>query len=343
MISTEEESGLTAVQLLWVNLIQDTLAALALATDPPTLDLLNRKPEPKHASLITFTMWKMIFGQSIVQLAIIFCLQFYGLNVFTSWDDDVRKTIVFNAFVWLQIFNEINCRRIDDKINVFVGFLENRLLIVIIAIMIACQILIISIGGAAFSVTRLDGIQWLFCVGLGFLALPAGALIRLLPNKFLMKFIPKFILERKTYDDNDREIEDWEDAIDAIHNDLFFFKRLRSERRLSGIGRRKGLIDGTTTNGHQSNTPSRRPSPELDTAEPRNPTESDRRPLSQLYSINQAATLIPSLVALSMALPPTSSPAGLIASSSMEPGNINEVTQDIPSAIQNAEPVGQSS
>ena len=60
--SASESSVLTAVQLLWVNLIMDTFAALALATDPPTRSILDRKPDPKSAPLITLGMWKMIIG-----------------------------------------------------------------------------------------------------------------------------------------------------------------------------------------------------------------------------------------------------------------------------------------
>ncbi|RIB15118.1 hypothetical protein C2G38_2002524 [Gigaspora rosea] len=70
----QQKSVLTAVQLLWVNLIMGTLAALSLATDPPTPDLLKRKPENRKTPLITPQMWKMIIGQSIFQLAIILIL-----------------------------------------------------------------------------------------------------------------------------------------------------------------------------------------------------------------------------------------------------------------------------
>ncbi|KAJ2821870.1 plasma membrane calcium, partial [Coemansia sp. 'formosensis'] len=64
----EEKSVFTAVQLLWINLIMDSFAALALATDPPTDDLLDRLPEKSDAPLITFTMWKNIIGQSVFQV-----------------------------------------------------------------------------------------------------------------------------------------------------------------------------------------------------------------------------------------------------------------------------------
>lgn len=108
--SDEEESVLTAVQLLWVNLIMDTLAALALATDPPHDSVLDRKPEPKGSSIISVTMWKMIFGQSIYQLVITFLL-YYGapkgiLPLNYTPDDDEIATLVFNTFVWMQIFNQ---------------------------------------------------------------------------------------------------------------------------------------------------------------------------------------------------------------------------------------------
>src|SRR5271154_6887796 len=102
--SKDEAPALTPVQLLWVNLLQDTLAALALATDPPSLELLKRGPERKGSPLISFNMWKMIFGQSVLQLAIVLILNFGGAKIFPSWSDETQKTVVFNTFVWLQIF-----------------------------------------------------------------------------------------------------------------------------------------------------------------------------------------------------------------------------------------------
>lgn len=110
-VSSEEESSvLTAVQLLWVNLIMDTLAALALATDPPHESVLDRKPEPKGSSIISVTMWKMILGQSIYQLAITFLLYYGGpkgvLPTKNIPSKDEIATLVFNTFVWMQIFNQ---------------------------------------------------------------------------------------------------------------------------------------------------------------------------------------------------------------------------------------------
>lgn len=107
--SDTEKSALTAVQLLWVNLIMDTMAALALATDPPTRSILDRKPDPKSAPLITLRMWKMIIGEAIYQLVITFLLYFGAGTVFSynsPEELELRETLVFNTFVWMQIFNQ---------------------------------------------------------------------------------------------------------------------------------------------------------------------------------------------------------------------------------------------
>ena len=106
--SSTETSVLTAVQLMWINLFQDTMAALALATDPPSPTILDKKPDPKSAPLITIPMWKMIFGQSAYQLVVTLVLHFGGatiLNYHTDHELAQLQTIVFNAYVWMNIFN----------------------------------------------------------------------------------------------------------------------------------------------------------------------------------------------------------------------------------------------
>ena len=103
-----EQSVLTAVQLMWINLFQDTMAALALATDPPTRSVLLRNPDPKSAPLINIAMWKMIFGQSLYQLAVTLILYFAGAAIL-SYHTDLQtaqlQTLIFNTYVWMQIFN----------------------------------------------------------------------------------------------------------------------------------------------------------------------------------------------------------------------------------------------
>ncbi|EAW09647.1 putative calcium-translocating P-type ATPase(PMCA-type) [Aspergillus clavatus NRRL 1] len=187
LYSKDNRSVLTAVQLLWVNLIMDTFAALALATDAPTEKILDRKPVPKSASLFTVIMWKMIIGQAIYQLAVTFMLYFVGDKILSGHLGDNAQlkldTIVFNTFVWMQIFNEFNNRRLDNKLNIFEGMFRNYWFLGINCIMIAGQVMIIYVGGAAFGVTRLDGLQWGVCIICAIACLPWAVVLRLTPDR----------------------------------------------------------------------------------------------------------------------------------------------------------------
>jgi Ca2+-transporting ATPase len=125
----QETAVLSAVQLLWVNIIMDTFAALALATDPASEKLLDRKPDRRHAPLFSVDMYKMILLQSAYQIIVTLVFHFRGLQILslesTSHNNGVVKTLVFNAFVFAQIFNSINCRRLDNKLNIFEGIIHN--------------------------------------------------------------------------------------------------------------------------------------------------------------------------------------------------------------------------
>ncbi|POS71435.1 calcium-translocating P-type ATPase [Diaporthe helianthi] len=182
----EMRSVLTAVQLLWVNLIMDTFAALALATDPPTEKILNRPPQGKKAPLITTNMWKMIIGQAIFQLVVTFTLYFAGPRIFPSYSDGELRTVVFNTFVWMQIFNEFNNRRLDNRFNIFEGLQRNQFFIVINILMVGLQVAIIFVGGRVFSVVEggLNGPQWAVSIVLALLCMPWAIAVRLFPDEW---------------------------------------------------------------------------------------------------------------------------------------------------------------
>ncbi|KAL4762797.1 uncharacterized protein BDW70DRAFT_149001 [Aspergillus foveolatus] len=191
---SEMRSVLTAVQLLWINLIMDSLAALALATDPPTEEILNRKPIKGGAPLISITMWKMIIGQSIFQLIVTLILHFGPRQNFLDYPDDVRRSIVFNTFVWMQIFNEFNNRRLDNRFNIFTGLHRNWFFIGINCIMVGCQIVIAFYGGAAFSIVRIHDEQWAICILVAAISLPWAVVVRLFPDAWfhaIAKFVGK--------------------------------------------------------------------------------------------------------------------------------------------------------
>lgn len=236
--SSNEESVLTAVQLLWVNLIMDTMAALALATDPPTPSILDRKPDPKSAPLISVTMWKMIIGQAIYQLVITLILYFGSEKIFSYQSPrEIAQipTIVFNTFVWMQIFNQWNNRRLDNKFNIFEGVTRNWFFMTINVIMVGAQILIVFIGGAAFNVKRLNGAQWAYCLVLGFLSIPMGIVIRLVPDELLLKMVPDILKSRPkkspelTISDEERQFH-FPQPLADVKEELSFLKRVKGGR-----------------------------------------------------------------------------------------------------------------
>ncbi|MCP9265526.1 Plasma membrane calcium-transporting ATPase 3 [Dirofilaria immitis] len=171
-----QDTPLKAVQMLWVNLIMDTLASLALATEMPTEDLLKRKPYGRTSPLISRTMSKNILGHAFYQLLILFTLIFAGERFFEiesgRWaplhsSPSEHFTIVFNTFVMMTLFNEINARKIHGERNIFTGLFSNPIYYIIwIATMIA-QIFIVQFGGRWFSTAALNLEQWLWCLAFG--------------------------------------------------------------------------------------------------------------------------------------------------------------------------------
>lgn len=120
--------------MLWVNLIMDTLASLALATEMPTPDLLLRKPYGRTKPLISRTMMKNILGQAIYQLTVIFGLLFAGdllLDIESGRGQELNAgptqhfTVIFNSFVFMTLFNEFNARKIHGQRNIFEGIFTN--------------------------------------------------------------------------------------------------------------------------------------------------------------------------------------------------------------------------
>ncbi|KAH7938396.1 hypothetical protein HPB49_023171 [Dermacentor silvarum] len=186
------DSPLKAVQMLWVNLIMDTLASLALATEMPTSNLLLRKPYGRTKPLISRTMMKNILGHAIYQLTVIFLLLFLGPEIF---DIDpgmgVRLsehfTIIFNTFVMMTLFNEVNARKIHGERNIFEGLLTNPIFYSILIITAVAQVIIVQYGSMFFQTKALSLDQWLWCVFFGCGTLVWGQLVTTLPTKRIPK------------------------------------------------------------------------------------------------------------------------------------------------------------
>ncbi|XP_032238959.1 plasma membrane calcium-transporting ATPase 4 isoform X2 [Nematostella vectensis] len=191
-----EVSPLTGTQLLWVNLIMDSFASLALATEPPTEELLTRKPYGRTKPLITRTMIRNILGHGVYQIIVLFVLVFKGAEFFDIEDGFLEETrckptqhsaVIFNTFVLMQLFNEINSRMVHGERNVFKGIFRNPIFVGIMGGTFIVQILIIELTGKAFHVVGLNWEQWMWCIFLGFTELLWGQLVLTIPKESFPK------------------------------------------------------------------------------------------------------------------------------------------------------------
>nr|XP_009414910.1 PREDICTED: calcium-transporting ATPase 8, plasma membrane-type [Musa acuminata subsp. malaccensis]XP_009414919.1 PREDICTED: calcium-transporting ATPase 8, plasma membrane-type [Musa acuminata subsp. malaccensis] len=177
---------LNAVQLLWVNLIMDTLGALALATEPPTDHLMDRTPVGRREPLITNIMWRNLIFQALYQVTVLLVLNFGGRSILhlkndtRAHADKAKNTFIFNTFVLCQIFNEFNARKPDER-NVFRGVTTNRLFMVIVGITVLLQVLIIEFLGKFTSTVRLNWKLWVVSIAIAFISWPLAFVGKLLP------------------------------------------------------------------------------------------------------------------------------------------------------------------
>ncbi|KAF1785214.1 P-type ATPase, cytoplasmic domain N [Phytophthora cactorum] len=177
--------------LLWVNLIMDSFASLALATEPPTQALLERRPYPKTKPLLSKIMTKHIVGQSIYQLVILLLLTFVGekmLDVPSGRFQDLDEDHKHDPTQHMTLFNELNCRKIHDEPNVLEGLLGNRVYIYVTLLQILMQLVIVQCTGSFFNCEPLTAGQWGVSIGLGAVSMPIRVVLRCLSAKWLPAF-----------------------------------------------------------------------------------------------------------------------------------------------------------
>ena len=257
------ETPLTPIQMLWVNLIMDSLGSLALATEPPYEELLQREPTKRNESIINGKMWKHIIIQSLCQIILLVILYFlapkfvkeknlvrlaenrilkfcyndfpgdvehivYGVDF--KWPRDnrlihshkafcgkyanrqnlneayteyvnancatVHMSMIFNIFVFYTLFNQINCRVIDDSFNIFVRINRSLLFILICLCEIGLQVAIIYVGKSPFHIINdgFTGEQWGICIGFSAITFVVSFLVKLIP---IHLFIDKLIAPKE--------------------------------------------------------------------------------------------------------------------------------------------------
>lgn len=184
---TGKDPPLNAVMMLWVNLIMDTMGALALGTEPPSPLLLHRRPYRRNASLVSNTMIRNILVQFLFQLALLTYLLHSPADFNVRGHPDspgfVKEhfSIIFNTFVFAQVFNELNARSIGNEMNVLKGLSKNPIFVAIIAFTVTAQYILVQYGGDFVKTSPLSPDQWYKCILLGALSLPLGGLMRLIP------------------------------------------------------------------------------------------------------------------------------------------------------------------
>ena len=167
---------LTVTQMLWVNLIMDTFAALALASIPPSESVMKEKPRKPTDFIITPGMQRMIFG---VGLAFA-CLLMGMLLYFERQGMTVRElTIFFTFFVMLQFWNLFNARVFGTTDSAFKGISKSYGMEFIVLAILVGQFLIVQFGGPVFRTEPLDGMTWLAIIASSSLVLWVGEIVRL--------------------------------------------------------------------------------------------------------------------------------------------------------------------
>ena len=273
------ETPLTPIQMLWVNLIMDSLGSLALATEPPYEELLNRAPTRRNESMINGKMWKHIVMQSLIQiiLLIIFYLiapefikednlvrsaenkiiQFcytkypgkdtdhiiYGteikwviegklknqykhycgsysnrptladayLEYVKSNSATTHMCLIFNIFVFYTLFNQFNCRVIDDSLNIFIRINRSLLFPLICLLEMALQVVIIFVGNSPFHIVSsgLTGKQWGICIGFSAITFVVSIITKFIPvDRLIDNYLDKKAKEEELEEEKREENED---------------------------------------------------------------------------------------------------------------------------------------
>jgi Ca2+-transporting ATPase len=164
----------TIVQILWINIIMDTLAAFALCSEAPHSGLMKHKPIPQNADIVSPFMWlSIIVTGSFLIIAGMLQIATGFLGGTTPAE---INTVFFAAFVIAAVWNGINCRALDGKMPPF--FKGNPTFFVIMAAIVAIQIIIVQVGGSVFNTVPLSFEQWVTIIWATASILIVGFLLR---------------------------------------------------------------------------------------------------------------------------------------------------------------------
>ena len=173
------EMPLTVTQILWVNLIMDTFAALALASLPPSHEVMQDKPRKGSDFIITKSMaWGILFC-GVVFFAVMFALLVYCERRGEGGVDVHELTIFFTIFVMIQFWNLFNAKALGSNRTAFRHFLKDKGMILVLGLILIGQWIIVTFGGEMFRTVPLSATEWLAIIGGTSIVLWAGEVFRL--------------------------------------------------------------------------------------------------------------------------------------------------------------------
>ena len=172
------EMPLTVTQILWVNLIMDTFAALALASLPPSHEVMNEKPRKASDFIINKSIGFGILFCGIVFFLVMFALLVYCERRGKGGVDVHELTMFFTTFVMIQFWNLFNAKALMSHHTAFRHFLKDRGMILVLVLVLVGQWIIVTFGGEMFRTTPLSLHEWLLIIGSTSVVLWAGELWR---------------------------------------------------------------------------------------------------------------------------------------------------------------------
>ncbi|MFT6440837.1 MAG: calcium-translocating P-type ATPase [Salibacteraceae bacterium] len=171
------ELPLTMIQLLWINLIMDTLAALAFSGEPPLGKHMQEQPKSRDESLISAEMWSSILfnGLYIGLLCLVFLTMPFFKSIFQRIGNPELSQIVFltaffSLFVLLNNFNKFNVR--VEELNLLDHILANKGFLQVVVTIFIVQFILTELGGEMFRTTSMNSYEWLWVLGLAFSIIP---------------------------------------------------------------------------------------------------------------------------------------------------------------------------
>lgn len=179
------KSFLLSTQLLWLNLITDSLPVLALGTERGEKNIMNRPPERAEASMFSKkSVFTVGFFGGYITLAIVAA---FALSL-ALWDNAVATTVTFLALSFAELFHAFNVRT-EEGFALGKGFASNKILLLTVALGIALNVIlcVVPFFAEAFGLVALNGVQWLIVAGVSLSVIPVGDLYKLLFRKKLRR------------------------------------------------------------------------------------------------------------------------------------------------------------